>query len=76
MLYIRRQDPWECLLSFICSSNNNIGRIGKMVAGLAAAFGEPLVLGDRTFHDFPTLPALAGEAAKVCPPSSPSFHSS
>lgn len=26
-----QQDPWECLIGFICSSNNNIGRISKMV---------------------------------------------
>lgn len=26
-----RQDPWECLVGFICSSNNNIPRITQMV---------------------------------------------
>lgn len=26
-----RQDPWEALLGFICSSNNNIVRISQMV---------------------------------------------
>jgi N-glycosylase/DNA lyase len=26
-----RQDPWECLIGFICSSNNNIARITQMV---------------------------------------------
>jgi len=28
---ILRQDPWECLVGFICSSNNNIARITQMV---------------------------------------------
>ena len=28
---ILRQDPWECLIGFICSSNNNIARITQMV---------------------------------------------
>ena len=28
---ILRQDAWEALVGFICSSNNNIGRISRMV---------------------------------------------
>ncbi|KAL5529700.1 hypothetical protein ACEPAG_5685 [Sanghuangporus baumii] len=38
-----RQDPWECLISFICSSNNNISRISKMVQSLCAHFSPPLL---------------------------------
>ncbi|KAK6348463.1 8-oxoguanine glycosylase ogg1 [Orbilia javanica] len=37
-----RQDPWECLIGFICSSNNNISRIGQMVDKLCATYGTPL----------------------------------
>jgi len=29
-----RQDPWEALIGFICSSNNNIIRISQMVCRL------------------------------------------
>ncbi|KAL5532661.1 OGG1 [Sanghuangporus sanghuang] len=38
-----RQDPWECLISFICSSNNNISRISKMVQNLCTHFSSPLL---------------------------------
>lgn len=40
---INRQDPTECLFSFICSSNNNIPRITLMLDRLRATYGEPLV---------------------------------
>lgn len=33
-LRVLRQDPWQCLVSFICSSNNNIARIMQMLAAL------------------------------------------
>jgi len=39
---IIRQDPWECLVSFICSSNNNIPRITKMLASIRSEYGRPL----------------------------------
>ena len=37
-----RQDPWENLVSFICSSNNNISRISQMVMGLVSVFCLPI----------------------------------
>uniref|UniRef100_F7HRJ6 N-glycosylase/DNA lyase n=1 Tax=Callithrix jacchus TaxID=9483 RepID=F7HRJ6_CALJA len=56
-----RQDPIECLFSFICSSNNNIARITGMVERLCQAFGPQLIqLDDVTYHGFPSLQALAG----------------
>jgi N-glycosylase/DNA lyase len=32
---ILSQDPWETLIGFICSSNNNISRISQMVSTTA-----------------------------------------
>ena len=39
-----RQDPVECLFSFICSSNNHISRIHGMVNRLCAAYGERMAI--------------------------------
>lgn len=38
-----RQDPVECIISFICSSNNNISRITLMLEKLRRAYGELLL---------------------------------
>lgn len=59
---ILRQDPWEALVSFICSSNNNIARISQMVEKLCINYG-PFVASveGRSYHDFPTPEALAGK---------------
>lgn len=38
------QDPWEALLSFIISQNNNIPRIRKIVREISAAYGVNLSL--------------------------------
>jgi N-glycosylase/DNA lyase len=42
-LRIIDQDPWECLVSFICSSNNNIPRITKMLNALRRLYGKRLL---------------------------------
>ncbi|KAG7267373.1 hypothetical protein CRUP_030027 [Coryphaenoides rupestris] len=55
-----RQDPTECLFSFICTSNNHISRIQGMVESLCRSLGTPLCELDGTpYHDFPSLSALA-----------------
>ena len=57
---VLRQDPWECLVSFICSSASNIPRITKNVESICNSFGRPLTSGERPWHVFPTPPELAG----------------
>jgi N-glycosylase/DNA lyase len=57
------QDPWECLVSFICSSNNNIPRIAKMVGAIRREYGKPMVtIGDEVLYSFPSLETLLERA--------------
>ena len=51
---VLRQDPWECLVSFICSSASNIPRISRNVESICSAYGRPLRLGDYQRSTFPT----------------------
>lgn len=53
---ILRQEPWEALISFIISQNNNIKRITGIVDRLCQHFGEPI--GDGVFA-FPAAEKLA-----------------
>jgi N-glycosylase/DNA lyase len=63
------QDPWECLISFICSSNNNIPRITKMLAALREQYGKPLVTiqgeeTDTVLYSFPSFVELRSKATE------------
>ncbi|XP_050169088.1 N-glycosylase/DNA lyase isoform X3 [Myiozetetes cayanensis] len=63
---VLRQDPIECLFSFICTSNNHISRITAMIERLCQAFGRHLCCIDaRPFHAFPSLSALTGADAEA-----------
>ena len=55
-LRLIRQDPWECMVSFILSAYNNIPRLTGMLARLAESFGEPLA--DRQYR-FPKPEVIA-----------------
>lgn len=56
---IFNQDPFETLISFIISANNNVKRIQKIIAGLCGAAGELVTDDVYTYHRFPTPWALA-----------------
>jgi N-glycosylase/DNA lyase len=58
-LRILRQEPWECLVSFICSANSNIPRISATMHAVAEKYGRPLKLGDYAGYTFPTPEKLA-----------------
>ncbi|KAH3900016.1 related to N-glycosylase/DNA lyase [Saccharomycodes ludwigii] len=60
---ILQQDPWETLLSFICSSNNNISRITKMCHTLTELAGDEIPNCDQLspLYTFPN----SGQIIKV-----------
>jgi N-glycosylase/DNA lyase len=61
-LRLLRQDPWECLASFILSSTKQIVQIRQIIASLCARYGEALVVlpGEAAAFAFPSAAALAG----------------
>jgi len=65
-LRLLRQEPWECLASFILSSTKQIVQIQQMVELLSARFGErvPVPAGHASAFAFPSAERLAvcGEA--------------
>jgi N-glycosylase/DNA lyase len=60
-LRLLRQDPWECLASFILSSTKQIVQIQQIVTLLCERFGEPIAVptGHETAFAFPTPETLA-----------------
>ena len=57
---VLNQDPIENLFSFICSSNNNIKRIRKMIKALSENFGSLIGhVNGEGFFTFPTLERLS-----------------
>ncbi len=56
------QDPWEILISFIVSQNNNIPKITRSIDGLTRALGEPI---DDGISTFPTPERLAAASMRT-----------
>ncbi|CDO92245.1 unnamed protein product [Kluyveromyces dobzhanskii CBS 2104] len=62
---VLKQNPWETLCSFICSSNNNISRITKMCHSLATEFGDEIAEFDGVKqYSFPTSKDIVEKASE------------
>lgn len=66
---ILRQDPWETLISFIISANNNISRIKGIIEKLSKRLGRPISFEGRDYYTFPgpeDLASLDDESYRLC----------
>lgn len=68
---VLKQDPWECLCSFIISQNNNIPRIKGIINRLCESFGEPVGEG---LYSFPTAERIASLSLEELAPLRAGFR--
>ena len=52
-LRLIRQPKWECLVSYICSTNSNIPTIRRRIASIAQQFGKAIEFEGNTYYSFP-----------------------
>ena len=53
-LRLLRQDPWECLISYICSRSNSVPNISHNVEEIAKLSGRTVSIDDHKRYQFPT----------------------
>lgn len=52
-LRLMRQEPYQCMISFVCASNTNIFMIRRMLENLCSKFGNKVIIDDKKFFTFP-----------------------
>jgi N-glycosylase/DNA lyase len=68
-LRLMRQEPWECLISYICATNKNIPAIKDMILNVSQRFGKKLMFDGQEYYTFPKPKDLANasiEKLKAC----------
>jgi len=58
-IHVLNQDPWETLISFILSANNNVARIRKLVNAICENFGPKGEIEGFSVFGFPSPDRLA-----------------
>ncbi len=68
-LRLVRQPPWECLISYICSTNSNIPTIRRRIASIAEQFGNAIEFEGKTYYSFPdpaSITCEGNEGLTIC----------
>lgn len=72
---VLKQEPFETLISFIISQNNNIARISGIISRLCEQFGKILPQGGgENLYGFPTAERLAALSAEELAPARAGFR--
>ena len=71
---ILKQEPFECLISFIISQNNNIPRIKKIIESLCENFGEKIDHNEKIYFTFPKAEKIANLSLKDLEPIRAGFR--
>jgi N-glycosylase/DNA lyase len=58
-LRLIRQDPFQCIISFVCASNTNIKRIRHMLKNITKKFGKRVKYNGLSFNLFPSVNELS-----------------
>jgi N-glycosylase/DNA lyase len=59
-LRLVRQEPEECILSFVCSTANSVPRIAYSIGEFSKRFGDPITeVEGQTYYAFPSAGTLA-----------------
>jgi len=58
-LRLVRQNPWECLISFICATYKNITAIEQTLFKMSQKYGEERYFDDQVFWLFPSIEKLS-----------------
>ena len=58
-LRLTRQDPFQCIISFVCASNTNIKRIRFMLKNITKKFGKKVNYDNLSLNLFPNVNELS-----------------
>jgi N-glycosylase/DNA lyase len=63
-LRLLRQQPWECLISYICATYTSIPTIRQMIFNISEKLGKPIEFEGAQFYGFPQPQALANASLR------------